>query len=102
MTWVYEFEALAGNRFMKRFLCATTFCHEDAAWWCNRSKRFVADGEPLPDGGRNNSPPIRSFKAFKRFLRKHPELRGADVTLVNRYVGYDVKATWQDDHGDGA
>lgn len=39
--------------------------------------------------------PCRSFKAFKRHLRRHPILQQTgSVMLVHRYVGYSIEATW--------
>ena len=37
---------------------------------------------------------IRKCIAFRRFLRKHPELRGRTVRLTNRFVGFDVEANF--------
>lgn len=89
--WEFEFEAKNGERIMKWFRVCTTF---GELWWCNRDKKFRPFGDGLPEGGSNHSPPIRTFKAFKRFLRKHPELQGQEVHLVNRYIGHSVTANF--------
>ncbi len=41
------------------------------------------------------SRPIRTFRAFKRFLRRRHEIRGRKVRLVSRYVGHDIEAEWR-------
>ena len=89
--WTFTFEAERGQRLMKRFRSCTTFA---GLWYCRLTRKFVPTERKLPKGGSNHSPPIKSFKAFKRFLRKHPELIGSEVILVSRYIGHNIKANW--------
>jgi hypothetical protein len=89
--WVLEFEAPVGERLMKRYRSVTTFA---SLWWCNDKRKFVSVHDPLPKGGSNHFWPIRSVKAFKRFLRNHPELQGVEVILVSRFEGHNVKANY--------
>jgi hypothetical protein len=89
--WTFEFEAPVQSRFMRYYVWCTTF---DNLWWCNASKKFVVGCSNLPAGGSSCSPPIRTFRAFKRFLRKHPELRGVDVILQSRFHDHNVTARW--------
>lgn len=42
----------------------------------------------------NTSKPIRTLRAFKRFLRDHPELKGRRVKLVSRFIGFNVDAVF--------
>jgi len=90
-----EFQAPKGQRMHRYFWCATVWDSlEPSLWWVDEVNAFVpCKSEPyLKYGASSNSKPIRTLRAFKRFLRKHPELKGRTVRLVNRYVGYDVEA----------
>ncbi len=95
MSWIFEFQAPERQRVHRYFWCCTIMDHrEPDLWWVDELNGFFPHGSPelKIHGHSNSSKPIRTFKAFCRFLRRHPELRGRDVTLVNRYVGYDIIA----------
>lgn len=99
MGWKFTFEAENGNRIMKRFRSVTTFRKTDDQeflWWSYKDRVFRTWDGPVLDASSNHSEPVRSFKAFKRFLRKHPELKGYEVVLCHRYIGYNVTAEWED------
>lgn len=86
--WRFEFEAPVGERMMKRFIGVTTYSDfwygDDAVW----SKTLDKD---QCYGSTANG--VNSFPAFKRHLRKHPELRECEsVILVSRFVGYNITA----------
>lgn len=34
---------------------------------------------------------VKTFKAFKRYIKNHPELYGEKVILVSNYVGHDIE-----------
>lgn len=91
---ILEFKAPRGQRVHRYFWSATVWDDGPSMWWIDELNAFFPDGSSelkLYSHG-NHSRPIRTLRAFKRFLRKHPELKGRTVRLVNRYVGYDVEA----------
>jgi hypothetical protein len=76
------FEAPAGTRILRgRFLGITTF---DNLWWCYSQRKWVEDTR----GSGSSHAPCRSYKAFLRHIRKHPELTSA--TLVSRFEGHNI------------
>lgn len=98
--WKFEFDAPRGCRIMKGFWGVTTY---DKSWspndgmWVDRPQGISSTHHFGP----------KSFKAFKRYLRKHPELQECDeVVLVytahavdndgNYMHGYGIKAKWED------
>jgi hypothetical protein len=90
--WKFEFEAPAGTRVLSRGFWSITHFHEKNRWWCYKQKRWT---NKYGDEGATSGYYCRSFKAFKRHLRKHPELKECgEITLVSRFMGYDVKARW--------
>lgn len=99
MAWILTFEAPRNQAVHRYFYgCTVRDRQEPSLWWVDALNRFVAVDDPILENHWHcsNSKPIRTLKAFKRFLRKHPELRGRAVRLVNRYLGYDVTAEWDD------
>lgn len=81
-----EFEAPAGTRILRsRFVWVTTF---DDLWWSDRERRWVKD---LEGSSSATAVPCRSYKAFLRHIRKHPELESA--TLCSRFQGHDIHYT---------
>lgn len=34
---------------------------------------------------------VKTFKAFKRYIKNHPELYGEKVILVSNYIGHDIE-----------
>jgi GrpB-like predicted nucleotidyltransferase (UPF0157 family) len=97
--WEFIFEASKPERVHRYFWCATVMdWQKPDLWWCDHSNKFLPHGHPDLEKHchSNNSKPIRTLRAFRRFLRKHPELRGRRVRLVSRYVGFDVEAVFND------
>lgn len=105
-TWTFEFLAAAGSRVLRsRFMginCGWAdrdVPDDDVMWWDSDNNIWRRSGD-IP-WGRNNPDrtyslssyaPCRSFAAFKRHLRRHPELNGRRVVLVSRFIGRDVVA----------
>ena len=97
--WQFTFEAPVGTRILSdRFM---GICHylkdysDTHLWWCDEQKQWMPIDEVLAEHGCSSHAPGRSFKAFKRHLRKHPELKVADeVVLCSRFKGYDIIAKW--------
>lgn len=94
MSWQFEFQAEKGKRLHRYFFGAIT-AHTNL-WWCMEQRKFVPSETLGKQGASNYSPRIRTFKAFKRFLNKHPELKGHEVLLHNRYVGFNIMAHWKE------
>ena len=88
-----HFEAPMGQRILRsRFMGIATFCAEDepSLWW--DGERWVHYNAPH-EKPLTSRAPCRSYKAFLRHLKKHQEeLRGYEVVLVSRYVGYSITA----------
>jgi len=83
-----KFEAQRGNRVHRNFVGVTNF---SGMWWLFNSKKWV-DKLPMPlTETAGTTAPCRTLRAFRRHLRKHPEIRGKAV-LVNRFPGCDVRA----------
>ena len=57
-------------------------------WWNHDNRKW----EPLNTTENCNystHAPCKTVKAFKRMLRKNPQIQG-DAVLVSRYIGYTV------------
>lgn len=82
-----EFDAPVGHRLHKRFWGITN--NSADLWWSLDERRWM----PYEQGkSLSNMAHCRSVRAFKRHLRRHPELAGSEVTLVSRFVGFDIVA----------
>jgi hypothetical protein len=96
MKMMFGWDAPLGQRILNsRFMGITTFTRNNdqpPLWWCYKTRRWVTSTLDLPDGGSTHAP-CRSFKAFRRHLKKHlTELQGYDIILVSRYDGHDITA----------
>lgn len=81
------FQAPMGQRILRRYILGiTTF---DGLWWCHETKRWVDDVRKAP-GKASSHAPCKSYKAFLRHIRKHPELKGHEVILVSRFCDNDI------------
>lgn len=95
--WKYSFDAEPGTRVLRsRFIGITHFTRVTDLWWYDAQRRWCKPSEVGVTDWYGNTAPCNSFKAFKRHLRKHPELRTVDeVILVSRFKGHDIRATWE-------
>jgi predicted metalloendopeptidase len=97
MAWAFAFEAPHGVTIKSsRFMWITHFDSSVDLWWAEDLRKWTST-EEIQDTNSlaSNGVRCRSFKAFKRHLRKHPELQQLDeVILVSRYIGYNIKAKW--------
>jgi len=84
-----RFQKPKGQRLHKRFIWITNFSH---LWWVPSEKKWMLS-EDIPENhnGYSTCCGCRSLRAFKRHLRKHPEIKGKAV-LVNRFAGYEIYA----------
>lgn len=94
MSWAIEFEAPKGQRFHRYFWNAQI--EDDRTpilWWFDHLNKFAPTDDQLKLYARSNcSKTIHTYKAFLSFLDNHPELKGRDIRLVNKYVGQDIYA----------
>lgn len=60
-------------------------------WWCFDCKRwFRADEWDLHENcQKSTTMPCRTVKAYKRAIRKHPEIKKNSI-LVSKWSGYNV------------
>jgi hypothetical protein len=78
------FQAPVRQRILRRYILGiTTF---DGLWWCYETKRWVEE----PKSDASTHAPCKSYKAFLRHIRKHPELKGHEVILVSRFRDNDI------------
>ena len=101
--WKLTFEAPIGSRSMKGFDSVTNL---DSFWFLTKQGFWSEDSYDirLEDeiiSTHDHSP--KSVKAFKRYLRNHPELKGIEVILCHRQCienldgsteSLDVRANW--------
>jgi hypothetical protein len=98
--WAFEFEAPVGARVLGSRFIGITVEGDDCPWWDCDNRRWRADdeiawgkGNPDRDYTLSSHAPCRSFKAFKRHLRRHGhKLAGHKVRLVCRFVDHDILA----------
>jgi hypothetical protein len=98
VSWELTFDAAKPGRPHRYFWCVTIMEEKEPdLWWCDAMNAFLPHGHPAlkEHSHGNSSKPVRTIRAFKRFLNDHPELRGRRVRLVNRYVGFDVEAEFK-------
>lgn len=84
-----EFEAPLGQRVHRYFWAVTT--NRANLWW-NRSLKCWEPYGTHKSHDYSTHMPCRTLRAFKRMLRKHPEMQGKCI-LVNKYRGYNVHST---------
>lgn len=82
-----RFEKPRGQRLHKRFIWITNFSR---MWWLEKSKRWSASINDI-DEDCTNCVNCKTLRAFRRHLRKHPEIRGKAI-LVSEFSGYDIFA----------
>lgn len=96
MTWKFKFDAPVNSRYFRYFNSVTVIDDkEPLLWWSDRHNKFMAIKMLKDYSCCTHSKPVRTFKAFKRFLRKHAELQGRTVVLCSRYIGYDIIANFE-------
>lgn len=82
-----RFQKPRGQRINRYFCGVTNF---ECLWWVPHINTWVTSSEIKGRSAQTHAP-CRTVKAFRRHLRKHPEIRGKAI-LVSRYKGYDVYA----------
>lgn len=109
MDFNYQFEAPRGTRILGRGGWGITTFHPDTFMtWCYARRQWFTTDETYTEPSRRTGEPnryiskefskggsthadCRSFKAFKRHLRKHHEkLKGCKVVFCSRWVGHNI------------
>lgn len=98
--WHFTFDSNPGYRIRRYGWAVTTegrsSKYESLFWNENKNKwlpcRINAN---FGDSSCSHCHGIKTFRAFKRHLRKHPELKTQKVIWVNRYIGFNITAEWK-------
>ena len=88
------FEAPLRQRILRnRFIGITVVRNDDQhfLWWCIATRKWVTSNTHMPQGGSTHAD-CKSYRAFLRHLRKHPELKGHVVYLVSCFHDNDIIA----------
>lgn len=94
MSWQINYDAPRGLRMNRGFWAITTF---GGLWWCEGSKKWL-ENPPSGEVHSTHCHGPKTTKAFIRYLRKHPELKGHEVIFVHRgayeSTRLDITAVW--------
>jgi len=91
-----KWDQCKGNRLHKRFIWMlirkppekSKYNKDgDTLWWDDERNIWTEN----PIGHSSSCKSCRSLRAFRRHLRKHPEIKGYTAILVNRFAKYDVE-----------
>lgn len=82
-----RYEKHKNARLHKRFCFITNL---DGLWWVPAYRKWVTYDQ-VGDNSCQTNIDCRSIRAFRRHLRKHPEIKGKAI-LVSRFIGYNVYA----------
>jgi hypothetical protein len=88
----FIFEAEKGTRVHRYGWGVTVFPNtiNDRFWWCRHRRQWVSLDNNTH--GLSTHAPCKTFKAFKRHIKKHQEtLKGFTVVWVNRFDGHNVE-----------
>lgn len=96
--WKLTYDAPRGLRVNRYFWSITTF--GSGLWWCYESEKWVTDTSNSRKGVSTHCHGPKTTKAFLRYLKKHPELKGEDVVFVNNRAYDDcelnITARWEE------
>ena len=81
-----KYQQTKGNRFKNQFSHVVV----DDFWWSNSEKTWVKSSE-LKDVNFSLLKNCGSLRAFRKMLKKHPQIQGK-ATLCSNFLGYDVFA----------
>ncbi len=102
--WKLTYEAPVGSRIDHSWMWVQVeelIEDQKPLWWVYSLRRWSEVNESVSHLGYSNSHcKPQSVKAFKRYLEKHPELKGYRVVLCNRRhragQSLDVTAVWEE------
>lgn len=85
MTHTFVFAAPAGQRLLRRG--DSVRCFTTKLWWVKETRQWRPIDHPeAARYGCSTHAPCRTFKAFKRHLRRHADVfAGHEVHFVSRY-----------------
>ena len=87
-----NFEAPKQQRINRYIWVEPDFDQDVDLWWSYQFKKWL----PLNETGTQGSSSAyycHSLRAFRKHLKRHPELKGIRMLLVSRFVGCSVTAT---------
>lgn len=87
------FEASKRSRILKyNFLGVVVEHPEEDYWFYEDSKIWSIHSETLDEIYSNTDRNVKSFNAFKRYVKKHSIYlpKGTIFRLISRYVGFDI------------
>ena len=98
--WTFSYAIPPGQRILEgnRNFIGIYVEEGEPSWWSYKHHKWVKDSTVLSDGGGCTHCHCSGLRAFKRHLRKHPELQSAGrVVLISRFGNeYDIIAQWRD------
>lgn len=97
--WIYTFEAPKGERIYKD-MCGIATLTEPFLWWNKTKSCWETDQQRMKNADKNSyssHAPCRTFKAFKRHLKKHViVLKNSKIVLVSKYRKHNIFAEFKD------
>lgn len=96
--WEYTFDAPINERIMNSRFHGITIIDSSNLWWVDDLKVWMEhDDIPKNYNYGTHWDKCKSFKAFKRHLRKHENiLKGYEIVLCSRYIGCNIRAKWNE------
>lgn len=96
--WKLTYDAPRGMRVNRYFWAVTT---TGDLWWCYESKKWVDwENKKGSQGFSTHCSGPKTTKAFLRYLKNHPELKGEEVVFVNNNAydvcGLHITARWEE------
>jgi hypothetical protein len=79
------YDQCKGKRIKKQFMWIQVRNPKGRSLWWDTSKKIWGEN------GNTNCVTCKSVKAFRRHIKKHPELKGCKVILVSEFVSHDVE-----------
>ena len=107
--WKFKFNAPIHCRILSYGFRSVSLSNQDSRlWFYPKFNQWLNDdNRPSEDYGSysthhnvwNGAP--KTFKAFKKYVERHPELKGSTVTLVHQYYddrgfNYHIEAEWHE------
>lgn len=85
----FKFDAKKGQRITKQFWAVYPVSN---LWFVPELNKWLDADEIKPEYSMTtHDHSIKSFKAFKRYMKKHTELHNVDVILVSNFKDYDIQ-----------
>lgn len=93
--WKFKYDSPRNDRLHKQgFVWVTCFADTDIITpkYCEQLDLWIQTND-WSKVSSDSSKPVTCFRAFKKYLRKHPELRikGVEIIFHNRLLAIDTK-----------